>query len=272
MPTVIEHYLAELRRELRHRGVPDRISRQVVEECAFHLLSACEELEAAGRPADDAARETLDRFGAAAYLARDWAEAERTAPPRWCWVVVCPLGLGLGLVASLPIGRWVEAALGMLLILPAVGLVTGAVLGLSQGWALRQRLGWLARWVVGTALGLAIGLTAGTTLVEALGLERGHPLEEAAGLVLIGAVAGTALASAQWQLARRSLAGARVWIVKHGVGTAAGLALGGLLGNLLESASGAPGLALVALGGAAGAAWAGAAELDRLLAARGIAS
>jgi hypothetical protein len=262
----LEHYLDRLRVELRRNGLPDRLARRVVAECSFHLHSACEELEAAGLDRQEAVREALARFGAAALLARDWAAAERSAPPRWCWVAVCSLGLCVGLAASLPVGRWVEAALGMLLILPSMGLVTGVVLGLSQGWALRQRLGWLLRWVLGTALGLSVGLTAGTTLVEGLGLERGRPFEELVGLLLIGGVVGSVLALAQWQLARRELVGSLPWVAGHGLGAGAGLACGSLTAHLLGAAAGPLGLVLTLVGGAAGVGWAGSRGLDRLLA------
>lgn len=266
MPSLFESYLERVDLELRRQGIGRRYARQVVEECRFHLESACQELEAAGCPPAVAEREALARFGAAAVLAREWAEAERTAPSRQSWVIVCASGLGLGLVASLPVGRWVGAALGMLLILPSIGLVAGTALGLSQGWALRHSLRRLARWVAGTALGLAVGVTGGTVLVEALGLEREQPLEEVAGLLLIGVVMGSVLALAQWHAACRSLAGSLRWVLGHGAGAAAGLLLGSALGHGLGLSSG--GLALTLLGGAVGAAWAGSCELEHLLRAR----
>jgi hypothetical protein len=264
----LERYLTELHEELLRQGVPPRAARVVVEECGFHLESECEELVATGLSPRRAVRRTLCGFGPARELARAWATADAAAPPRWCWIVVCSLGLGLGLLASLPVGRWVGAVLGMLLILPAIGLVAGVVLGLSQGWALRRRLGWLVRWVAGSALGLGAGLTAGTTLVESLGLERGRPADEIVGLLLIGAIMGSALAMAQWQLARRSLAGAGRWVLAHGLGAGAGLVAGSLLAHGLDAATGVPGLAFTVLGGTTAAAWAGSRELDSLLAPR----
>lgn len=266
MAPLLQRYLDELHRELLRAGVSDRGAQRVVEECAFHLLAACEALESSGHLPAQAAHQALRRFGSAQDLAAAWASAERTAPPRWCWVAVCSVGLGLGLIASLPVGRWVGAAVGMLLILPSIGLVTGVVLGISQGWALRQRLTWLIRWAAGTSVGCAAGLTAGTVLVESLGLERSHPLEEIAGLLLIGLVVGSGQALAQWRLTRRSLAGARRWVTVHGVATAAGLALGNLLARMAGTISGPSELALTLLGGIAAAAWAGSAELNRLLA------
>ncbi len=267
MTPIFEQYLGGLRRELLGQGISERTARELVEECAFHLCSACEALEASGLTPDQAASETLRRFGGATDLATAWASAERTAPPRWCWVLVCILGLGLGLIVSLPVGRWVGSALGMLLILPSIGWVIGMILGLSQGWALRQRLTWLIRWGIGTALGCGVGVTAGTTLVESLGLERSRPVDELLGLLLIGLIAGAAQALAQWRLVRRSLAGAQRWIVVHGLGTGAGLALGNVAARLMGLESGPPELALTLLGGIAAAAWAASAELDRLLAA-----
>jgi len=268
MEADLERYLSQLHTELLRRGVPDRAARAIVEECGFHLECECETRVAAGLSPERAVRRTLSGFGPAGELARAWAAADASAPPRWCWMAVCALGLGLGLLASVPVGRWVGAVLGMLLILPAIGLIAGVALGVSQGWALRRRLSWLLRWVAGSALGLGAGLTAGTTLVESLGLERSRPADEMVGLLLIGAVMGSALATAQWQLVRRSLAGAGRWVLAHSLGAATGLVAGNLLAQGLNAAAGLPGLALTVLGGITFAAWAGSRELDSLLGPR----
>ena len=63
---------------------------------------------------------------------------------------------------------------GLLLVGPVVstpsalagGLVTGAVLGLVQGWALRADGRFLAAWTGATAAGLAVGLAVGTLSVD----------------------------------------------------------------------------------------------------------
>jgi hypothetical protein len=45
------------------------------------------------------------------------------------------------------------------------GLLTGAVLGAAQAWALRADRRQALTWIVATAVGMAVGLTAGASLV-----------------------------------------------------------------------------------------------------------
>jgi len=92
-----------------------------------------------------------------------------------------PLG---GLAAMLLVGRidtLLAAALG--------GLLTGAVLGDVQAWALRLDPRTALAWVVATAGGLAVGLTIGGGLVGfATGLSE---------LALQGAISGAVVGLAQ---------------------------------------------------------------------------
>jgi hypothetical protein len=69
-----------------------------------------------------------------------------------------PLG---GLAALLLVGPVVSTPSAL-----AGGLVTGAVLGLVQGWALRADRRLLLAWTGATAGGLAVGLAAGTLSVD----------------------------------------------------------------------------------------------------------
>jgi len=46
------------------------------------------------------------------------------------------------------------------------GLLTGAILGAVQAWALRADRRLFTTWTLATAIGLAVGLTAGATLVS----------------------------------------------------------------------------------------------------------
>jgi hypothetical protein len=75
------------------------------------------------------------------------------------------------------------------------GLLTGAVLGAGQAWALRSDWRQTLTWIVATAVGMAVGLTAGASVVRfSTGL---------ADLALQGVVCGAAVGLAQamvlWQ-------------------------------------------------------------------------
>jgi hypothetical protein len=95
------------------------------------------------------------------------------------------LGFPIGGYASyLLIGR-VDSLLPSLL----GGLLTGAVLGALQAWALRGSRPSAARWVIATALGLMVGLGAGAAVV-------GYQTTLSA-LLVQGAVTGLAVGAAQ---------------------------------------------------------------------------
>ena len=77
------------------------------------------------------------------------------------------------------------------------GLLTGAVLGAVQGWALRAQGRSLIAWAAATALGLGAGLAVGAAAVS-----YGTGLGD---LVVQGAVSGAAVGIAQAVLLRRRL-------------------------------------------------------------------
>jgi hypothetical protein len=69
------------------------------------------------------------------------------------------------------------------------GLLTGAILGALQAWALRATRSGPVTWVLATAVGMAVGLTAGASVVGfATGLKD---------LVLQGVISGAAVGLAQ---------------------------------------------------------------------------
>jgi hypothetical protein len=92
-----------------------------------------------------------------------------------------PLGGAAAILTVGPVEGTASAALG--------GLVTGAVLGAVQGWAMRADRRLLLLWTVATALGLAVGLAVGATLVG-----FGTGLDD---LVVQGAVSGFGVGAAQ---------------------------------------------------------------------------
>ena len=92
-----------------------------------------------------------------------------------------PLGGFLAMILTGPVDSTTSALAG--------GIVTGAVLGLVQAWALRLDRSQLTAWTLATALGLAAGLTLGASIVD-FGTGMGD-------LAVQGAVTGAAVGLAQ---------------------------------------------------------------------------
>jgi len=116
---------------------------------------------------------------------------------RW---MVSFLGFPLGGFAALaltdPVDSVGNAVIG--------GLITGAVLGAVQAWALRSDRRQLVAWTLATGLGLAVGLALGSSLVD-YGTSIGD-------LALQGAVTGASVGLTQAvALRRRAPALATVW-------------------------------------------------------------
>ncbi|WP_395658421.1 hypothetical protein [Nocardioides sp.] len=100
-----------------------------------------------------------------------------------------PLGGLAAMVLVGPVDSVATAAAG--------GLVTGAVLGTVQGWAMRADRRTAAAWSATTALGLAVGLALGSSLV-------GFDTTMAA-LAVQGIVSGAFVGAAQAGLLHRRL-------------------------------------------------------------------
>ena len=110
------------------------------------------------------------------------APSTRRAVIRW---TISFLGFPLGgLAAWLLTGPVTDTTSAV-----AGGLLTGAVLGAAQAWALSARRRAIITWVSATAVGMAVGLAAGASLV---GFSTGLP-----DLALQGAVCGAAVGLAQ---------------------------------------------------------------------------
>jgi hypothetical protein len=125
-----------------------------------------------------------------------------------------PLG---GLIAWLLVGPVDGLAAAL-----AGGLVTGAVLGAFQAWALHEGSRRAAGWIVATAVGLMVGLAVGASLVQ-FGTGFGD-------LVLQGAVSGAAVGVAQAVLLRRLGPVAFAWPVALSVIWAAAWAVTAAVG------------------------------------------
>jgi hypothetical protein len=109
----------------------------------------------------------------------------------------------------------------------AGGLLTGAVLGAVQAWALRFDRAHLLAWVAATAVGLAVGLTLGASAVS-----FGTTIRE---LAMQGAVSGAVVGLAQAAILLRRLGAlaaawpaylAVVWALGWTLTTAVGVDVG----------------------------------------------
>lgn len=118
-----------------------------------------------------------------------------------------PLGGLAAMILVGPINSTTAALLG--------GLLTGAVLGVVQAWALRLDRSQAVRWIVATAVGSALGLAVGATLVG-----FGTALPQ---LALQGAVGGALVGVGQAiVLFRRAGAPATPWPIYLAVAWALG--------------------------------------------------
>jgi hypothetical protein len=129
---------------------------------------------------------------------------ELTGTPRrtWLWVIA--------ILVSLPIGGYVAdlAVNGVDSVGAALagGLIVGAVIGVAEWFAIRQRVSWL--WIPATIAGMGVGLVVGAALVD-YGIGRGD-------LALMGAVNGLAVGGMQaLVLARHRVPGAVWWALAN---------------------------------------------------------
>jgi hypothetical protein len=147
------------------------------------------------------------------------------------------VGFGLAAAIGAAVGGHLATASGMsaallaIGLVVAVGLVEGSAVGAAQWLVLRNHLEglgarpWLSATVAGAILawgaGMVIG-SVGSQLVEQGGI-GGFSLMWIAAPLVIGAVAGTLLASVQWWLLRRVGYRASWWIPAHAIGWGGGM-------------------------------------------------
>ena len=129
----------------------------------------------------------------------DWKPVARRL---WVWPVA--------ILVSFPIGGYLAdlAVNGVDSVGAALvgGLITGAIIGAAEWFALRRWVSWL--WIAATGIGMAAGLTAGAALVD-YGIGRGD-------LMLMGAVTGVGVGMLQaLVLARHRISGAFWWAVAN---------------------------------------------------------
>jgi hypothetical protein len=120
--------------------------------------------------------------------------------PGWLWPVAVLLGFPIGgYIADLVVNG--VDSVGTALV---AGVITGAIIGAAQWFALRKWVSWL--WIPATTAGMAVGLAAGAALVD-YGIDRGD-------VVLMGAVTGLGVGVAQaLALARDRIPGVYWWAI-----------------------------------------------------------
>jgi hypothetical protein len=130
------------------------------------------------------------------------SDGASTARRLWLWPVLILVSFPIGgLIADLVVDGVdsVGAAL-------TAGLITGAIIGAAQWFALRRWLSWV--WIPATIVGMAVGLVVGAALVD-YGIDR-------ADLALMGAVNGLGVGVMQaLVLARHRIPGAFWWAVAN---------------------------------------------------------
>src|SRR5437588_8878587 len=77
VPTLIQQYMAELRRAL---GVSRSLTERILCEIEEHLLEAAQQEGAQGFSAEEAQRRVIARFGAAEDVVKWWAEVYPSEP------------------------------------------------------------------------------------------------------------------------------------------------------------------------------------------------
>jgi hypothetical protein len=127
----------------------------------------------------------------------------------WLWPVSILIGFPIGGYVADLIVDGVDSVGAAI----AAGLITGAIIGAAEWFALRRRVSWL--WIPATTAGMAVGLTVGAALVD-YGIDRGD-------LAIMGAVTGLGVGVMQaLVLARHQVPGAAWWAIANTPGWAIG--------------------------------------------------
>ncbi len=118
------------------------------------------------------------------------------------WVIACTIGLSIGMTTFDLIGFWGVAAFG-------------ASIGITQWFVLRQYVPRVGSWVWWSTIGSVIGFMVVPGRIGALG---------------VGAMVGTAIGLAQWNVIQWGVTVALVWILTSALGFALGFAVANPVG------------------------------------------
>ena len=247
-------YLDELRVALDAGGIPTRYQRRILLECSSHLLDRADELAGEGLSVSAARTEAIRQFGAAQDVALSWSAIADEVVRARSWrdmsvarfapnlceaisthrgAVISGFGLLAGLLLGPPAGYAADVLLGMMLVLPAAGIVVGACFGFSQGVVLRGNGVNRWRWIGATAVGMCVGVTLGTMVVELLGFRESVGAREVFALGVVGGVTGLIVGIMQWSVLHKTVGRARWWALAMAATCALGFLGGGLSANIL---------------------------------------
>jgi hypothetical protein len=200
--SAIARYLKQLDRELRIRRAPRE---RLLSEADDHLRASAEEIAASGVDAQAAEHEAVARFGAAALVARSFANAVATTSTRIALVfaaTACACYAAAAALFVLTAPSWLrdfpQGAPSMLALQVAtVALFVTGVRALRIRSALlvdELRLRYVANSVV--IASLAVALAAGAELVLALTRPAPAPWSDASAIIAVYAVAAVVAGAA----------------------------------------------------------------------------
>lgn len=159
------------------------------------------------------------------------------------WVGANALAELLGLGATFAVGVWLftrlgeprgPAALGMLLLMTATGVLEGTIVGLLQWSVVRRPFAQVARraWLVATLIGALVAWLLGSlpaTLIDMGADQAQAPVQEPETWLMLtlaaamGLVLGAILALPQWWVLRRAVGKAWVWLPANSAAWALGM-------------------------------------------------
>ena len=142
-----------------------------------------------------------------------WPIIRRHVSPSWWWLAVSALGMAIGLTAGVTLVEQIGRALtggpvnfrnlgiaARAMSFGAIGVVSGASLGLAQWLVLRRHASHCRSWIGVNAGSLGAGLVCGSLLADALVSRSGSLASSAILLVTGSAIAGACTARALFEI------------------------------------------------------------------------
>ncbi len=144
------------------------------------------------------------------------------------WVSACVLGEALGLSLAALLGAFVsrlsDDGSGLVILMPIIGLLEGAVLGAFQAWALGRG----RKWILATSLAIGAAWLVGA-LASTLEPRVTSPLLILGVALLFGLLVGAAVGLAQTRVANAS----HHWLIANVAGWSTGLVASALLSEMV---------------------------------------